>query len=54
VYARLSETYDDAEPVPTQVERGTGHAQRARLDRRGHLQRCEHIADKPGLSRRGT
>src|SRR5215467_2651658 len=28
VYARLSETYDAAESVPTQVERGTGHAQR--------------------------
>jgi site-specific DNA recombinase len=28
VYARLSETYDDAESVPTQLERGTEHAQR--------------------------
>ena len=28
VYARLSETYDQAESVPTQLERGTGHAQR--------------------------
>ena len=28
VYARLSETYDAAESVPTQHERGTGHAQR--------------------------
>jgi hypothetical protein len=26
VYARLSETYDAAESVPTQVERGTDHA----------------------------
>ena len=28
VYARLSETYDAAESVPTQIERGTDHAQR--------------------------
>ncbi len=28
VYARLSETYDAAESVPTQLERGTGHAAR--------------------------
>ena len=28
MYARLSETYDAAESVPTQVERGTDHAQR--------------------------
>ena len=28
VYARLSETYDAAESVPTQLERGTEHAQR--------------------------
>ena len=28
VYARLSETYDAAESVPTQLERGTGHATR--------------------------
>jgi hypothetical protein len=28
VYARLSETYDAAESVPTQIERGTGHAAR--------------------------
>ena len=28
VYARLSETYDAAESVPTQLERGTGHARR--------------------------
>jgi hypothetical protein len=28
VYARLSETYDAAESVPTQLERGTDHAQR--------------------------
>ena len=28
VYARLSETYDDAESVPSQLERGTGHATR--------------------------
>jgi site-specific DNA recombinase len=28
VYARLSETYDAAESVPTQIERGTAHAQR--------------------------
>ncbi len=28
VYARLSETYDAAESVPTQIERGTGHATR--------------------------
>jgi len=28
VYARLSETYDASESVPTQLERGTGHAQR--------------------------
>ena len=26
VYARLSETYDAAESVPTQIERGTDHA----------------------------
>jgi hypothetical protein len=26
VYARVSETYDAAESVPTQLERGTGHA----------------------------
>jgi Resolvase, N terminal domain len=30
VYARLSETYDEAESVPTQLERGTDHAQRRR------------------------
>ena len=28
VYARLSETYHAAESVPTQTERGTGHARR--------------------------
>jgi site-specific DNA recombinase len=28
VYARLSETYDAAESVPTQLERGTDHATR--------------------------
>src|SRR5258707_10211401 len=28
VYARLSETYDAAESVPTQIERGSGHAAR--------------------------
>ena len=28
MYARLSETYDAAESVPTQLERGTEHAQR--------------------------
>ncbi len=28
VYARLSETYDAAESVPTQLERGSGHAAR--------------------------
>src|SRR5437899_2987683 len=28
VYARLSETYDAAESVPTQIERGAGHARR--------------------------
>ncbi|HEV2376961.1 MAG TPA: recombinase family protein, partial [Streptosporangiaceae bacterium] len=28
VYARLSETYDAAESVPTQVERGSAHAAR--------------------------
>jgi hypothetical protein len=28
VYARLSETYDAAESVPTQIERGTDHARR--------------------------
>src|ERR1017187_10055606 len=28
VYARLSETYDAAESVPTQLEHGTGHATR--------------------------
>src|SRR3984957_17461340 len=28
VYARLSETYDAAESVPTQLERGTDHAAR--------------------------
>ena len=28
MYARLSETYDAAESVPTQLERGTGHATR--------------------------
>ena len=28
MYARLSETYDAAESVPTQLERGTDHAQR--------------------------
>ena len=28
VYGRLSETYDAAESVPTQLERGTGHATR--------------------------
>jgi hypothetical protein len=28
VYARLSETYDAAESVPTQLERGTDHPQR--------------------------
>src|SRR5437879_6118326 len=28
LYARLSETYDAAESVPTQIERGTGHARR--------------------------
>ena len=35
---RLSETYDAAESVPTQIEQGTGHARPARLDCRGHLQ----------------
>ena len=28
VYGRLSETYDAAESVPTQLERGAGHARR--------------------------
>ena len=28
MYARLSETYDAAESVPTQLERGTDHARR--------------------------
>ena len=28
VYARLSETYDATESVPTQLERGTDHATR--------------------------
>jgi site-specific DNA recombinase len=28
VYGRLSETYDAAESVPTQIDRGTGHARR--------------------------
>ncbi len=28
VYARLSETYDAAELVPTQLERGGAHAER--------------------------
>ena len=28
VYARLSETYDAAESVPTQIERAAGHARR--------------------------
>jgi hypothetical protein len=28
VYGRLSETYDAAESVATQIERGTGHAAR--------------------------
>src|SRR2546430_16493538 len=28
VYARLSETFDAAESVPTQIERGAGHARR--------------------------
>src|SRR5205814_7296619 len=28
VYGRLSETYDAAESVPTQIERGTDHATR--------------------------
>ena len=31
VYARLSETYDAAESVPTQIERGTDHAARRGL-----------------------
>ena len=30
VYGRLSETYDAAESVPTQIERGTDHAARRR------------------------
>ena len=38
VYGRLSETYDAAESVPTQLDRGAGHAGPARLDRGGHLQ----------------
>jgi hypothetical protein len=38
VYGRLSETYDAAESVPTQIERGTGHAAPARLGRGGYLQ----------------
>jgi len=28
VYGRLSETYDAAESVPTQLDRGAGHARR--------------------------
>ncbi len=28
VYGRLSETYDAAESVPTQIDRGTDHARR--------------------------
>ncbi len=28
VYGRLSETYDAAESMPTQLERGTDHAER--------------------------
>ncbi len=28
LYGRLSETYDAAESVPTQLDRGTGHAAR--------------------------
>ena len=39
VYGRLSETYDAAESVPTQLDRGAGHAGPARLDGGGHLQR---------------
>ena len=38
VYGRLSETYDAAESVPTQLDRGTDHASAARLDGGGHLQ----------------
>jgi hypothetical protein len=30
VYGRLSETYDAAESVPTQLDRGTGHAEPCR------------------------
>ena len=30
VYGRLSETYDAAESVPTQIERGSDHAARRR------------------------
>jgi hypothetical protein len=33
VYARLSETYDAAESVPTQLGRSTGHARRNRANR---------------------
>ena len=35
VCARLSETYDAAKSVPTQIERGTEHAT---LDGRCHIQ----------------
>jgi hypothetical protein len=38
VYGRLSETYDAAELVPTQLERGSGHAIRRGWAVGGHLQ----------------
>ena len=38
VYARLSETYDAAESVPTQIDRGTDHATRRGWTVDGHLQ----------------
>jgi hypothetical protein len=37
VYGRLSETYDAAESVPTQLDRGTATRPGA-AGRRGHLQ----------------
>ena len=38
LYGRLSETYDAAESVPTQLDRGARPRGPARLDRGGHLQ----------------
>jgi hypothetical protein len=44
VYARLSETYDAAESVPIQLERGTEHAARRGWQRAANSAATWHCA----------